>query len=427
MWYFSRNFCLGILLALIIIPLLSNAQSADEVREKINNQQNEIAEIEEEIKKYEVQLTEIGQEKQTLQGAVYELDVSRNKVNASISLAQRQINNANATIGELETDIETKENLIYQNQEALSETIRHINERESDSFIEIVLNSKDISHVWSDLETLQQFQVVVRSEVDNLSMQKDELEVARDKKAYEQGILIEHKTELSTQQRSLDINRNAKNALLKETKNRESTYQELLEEKRKAKEEFEAQLQSYESELQYILDPESIPSAGKGVLGWPLTKVRITQYFGNTKFAKSGAYNGNGHNGMDFGTPIGTPVKAALAGNIKATGNTDAYNGCYSYGKWILVEHVNGLATLYAHLSDISVNPGEPVGTGATIGYSGNTGYSTGPHLHFTVYASEAVKVVRLGDVKSRTNCADAKIPVAAWEGYLNPLDYLQE
>jgi len=420
----TRNALILIWTALLLLPLFVHAQSADEIREKINNQQDEIAEIETEIKKYEVQLTEIGREKQTLQGAVYELDVSRNKVNASISLAQRQINNANATIGELETDIVTKEDLIYQNQSALSETIRRMHERESDSFVEIILNSKDLSNVWSDLETLQQFQVVIRSEVDSLSIQKDELETARDKKAVEQGFLIEQKTELSTQQRSLDINRRAKNTLLKETKNRESTYQELLEEKRQAKKEFEAQLRSFESELQYILDPESIPPAGKGVLIRPVGGV-ITQNFGTTAFSKTGAYNGKGHNGMDFGVPIGTPVKAALAGNVKATGNTDAYRGCYSYGKWILVEHVNGLATLYAHLSDINVNPGEAVGTGKTIGYSGNTGYSTGPHLHFTVYATEAVQVVRLGDVKARTNCADAKIPVAAWEGYLNPLDYL--
>ncbi|MBL4644405.1 MAG: peptidoglycan DD-metalloendopeptidase family protein [Candidatus Pacebacteria bacterium] len=419
-----RNAFLFLFLILFAIPLIGYAQSADEIRERINNQQDEFTDIETEIKKYEVQLTQVGREKQTLQGAVYELDVSRNKVNASISLAQRKINNTSATLGELETDIETKETLISQNQLALAQTIRRMNERESDSFVEIILNSKDISNVWNDIETLQQFQVVVRSEVDVLSVQKDDLEDARDKKQIEQGILVNQKTELSTQQRSLDINRRAKNNLLKETKNRESTFQELLDAKRQAKKEFEAQLRSFESELQFLLDPESIPPAGKGVLLRPVRGV-ITQNFGTTAFSKTGAYNGKGHNGMDFGVPIGTPVKASLAGNVKATGNTDAFRGCLSYGKWILVEHVNGLTTLYAHLSDINVNPGEAVGTGGTIGYSGNTGFSTGPHLHFTVYASEAVKVVRLGDVKARTNCADAKIPVAAWEGYLNPLDYL--
>ncbi|MAZ67662.1 hypothetical protein CL652_02760 [bacterium] len=423
----ARNwFLVGFALALLVAPLFLNAQSAEELRGKIDEQQSEISKIREEIKKYEKQLDKVGKEKQTLQRAVYELDVSRNKVNASISLAQRQIDSTSATIGELLSDIREKETRIAQNQNALAETIRRMNETETDSFVEIILGTDDISSLWSDLDTLQQFQTVVRTEVDTLVLQRGELEEVKELKELEQDNLVSQKTELSTQRRSLDINRRAKSALLEETQNRESAYQELIEEKRKAQEEFEAQLRGYEQQLQFILDPNSIPPVGKGVFKWPLTNVRITQYFGNTKFAKSGAYNGNGHNGMDMGTPIGTPVKAVLAGSVRATGNTDAFPGCYSYGKWILIEHVNGLTTLYAHLSDIGVSPGEAVNTGEVIGYSGNTGFSTGPHLHLTVYASDAVKVVRLGDVKTRTNCADASIPVSAWEGYLNPLDFLE-
>tara|TARA_B100000745_G_scaffold135962_1_gene88841 strand:- start:410 stop:1360 length:951 start_codon:yes stop_codon:yes gene_type:complete len=315
--------------------------------------------------------------------------------------------------------------LIDQNQDALAETLRQIYETESGSFIEVILGNDNISNLWSDLYTIQQFQIVVRNEVEVLAEQKTQLEDVKTKKEIEQGILVEKKTDLSTQKRSLDINRQAKNNLLKETKNRESGYQELLAIKQQAKEEFEAQLQNFEAQLQYILDPTTIPPAGKGVFSWPLSQITITQYFGNTEFAKSGAYNGSGHNGVDFRAAIGTPVKATLSGNVKATGNTDIYPGCYSYGKWILIEHVNGLTTLYAHLSDINVVPGETVGTGKVIGYSGNTGFSTGPHLHLTAYSSDAVQVVRLGDIKARTNCADAKIPVASWSGYLNPLDYL--
>ena len=420
-----RNLSFGFLLAVLIVPFLGYAQSADELRNKIDTQQSEIAEIELEIKKYEKELNGIGREKQTLESAVRELDVSRKKVSASVNLAQRQINSTSATISELGKEISIKETLIYQNQDALAETIRTINRSESDSFVEVILNSSDISNIWQDIDTLQQFQVVVRSEVEELAKQKTELEVVVRRKEVEQGVLLEHKTELSSQKRSLDINRVAKNNLLKETQNRESTYQDLLAEKQRAKEEFEAQLRSFEAELSYILDPTKIPPTGKGVLNWPLSNVTITQHFGNTAFSKSGAYNGSGHNGIDFRASIGTPVKAALSGNVRATGNTDAFKGCYSYGKWVLIEHVNGLTTLYAHLSEINTTPGKSVTTGETIGYSGNTGYSTGPHLHFSVYASEAVKVVRLGDIKSRTNCANATIPVASWSGYLNPLDFL--
>ena len=68
---------------------------------------------------------------------------------------------------------------------------------------------------------------------------------------------------------------------------------------------------------------------------------------------------------------------------------------------------------------------GQSISTGDVIGFSGNTGYSTGPHLHFTVFASQGVQVVRLGDVKKITNCGNVRIPIAPLDAYLNPLSYL--
>jgi len=86
------------------------------------------------------------------------------------------------------------------------------------------------------------------------------------------------------------------------------------------------------------------------------------------------------HNGLDIGIPLGTPVKAAMAGRVAFTGNDD------SYGNYIIITHHSGYRTLYAHLSVISVKPGAYVAAGDRIGLSGSTGLSTGPHLHFTVY-----------------------------------------
>ncbi len=416
----AQNSILSVLfVALACIPLFLYAQTEDEIRGKINEQQSEIAAIEAEIKQYEQQLVSIGREKQTLESAVRELDVSRQKVNASITLAQKQINATSAEIQELSADIAAKETLIKNNQQALAETLRRIHESESMSFVEIILGSDDVSNLWSDIEAIQRFQLVVRGEVTELATQKAALEVVKLQEEAEQQDLVAHKTELSTQQHALNLNRQAKNNLLRETQNRESAYQDLLEEKRQEKEEFEAQLRAYEEELQYILDPSSIPPAGKGVLSWPLANVTITQYFGNTEFARSGAYNGRGHNGIDFRASPGTPVYAALMGEVVEVNHGVAPN-C-QYGKWILIKHGNGLTTLYAHLSEIEVVKGQRVSTKELIGFSGNTGYATGPHLHFTVYASDAVSFKQYKCNSGPT----VYVPISAYSGYLNPLDFL--
>ena len=94
---------------------------------------------------------------------------------------------------------------------------------------------------------------------------------------------------------------------------------------------------------------------------------------------------GGGSALISFGASIGTPIKAALSGTVLGTGNTDSIKGCYSFGKWVMVKHNNGLNTMYAHLSQISVSSGQSVSTGQVLGYSGETGYATGPHLHFEV------------------------------------------
>lgn len=86
------------------------------------------------------------------------------------------------------------------------------------------------------------------------------------------------------------------------------------------------------------------------------------------------------HNGIDLANAMGTPVHAAMGGRV-------AYLGMNrGYGRFILIDHGGGFQTLYAHLSKWMVSRGEEVRTGQEIGQMGDTGYSTGPHLHFTIY-----------------------------------------
>lgn len=90
----------------------------------------------------------------------------------------------------------------------------------------------------------------------------------------------------------------------------------------------------------------------------------------------------HGYNGIDFGGPTGTTVRAAAAGEVIVS-RVGSWNG--GYGNYVVIKHNNGAQTLYAHMSSVSVAAGEYVGQGATIGGIGNTGRSTGPHLHFEV------------------------------------------
>lgn len=114
--------------------------------------------------------------------------------------------------------------------------------------------------------------------------------------------------------------------------------------------------------------PEAPASSGQ--LSWPLTGP-LTSRFGERW--------GRMHEGIDIAVGSGTPVRAAAAGTV-------VYSGYMSgYGYVVVLDHGNGLSTAYAHNSSLSVTQGATVGAGSVIALSGNSGRSTGPHLHFEV------------------------------------------
>lgn len=90
----------------------------------------------------------------------------------------------------------------------------------------------------------------------------------------------------------------------------------------------------------------------------------------------------HGYNGVDLAAPIGTPVLASASGDVIISRDS-GWNG--GYGKYVVVNHSNGTQTLYAHMSEVIVGSGWHVVQGQVIGYVGNTGKSTGSHLHFEI------------------------------------------
>lgn len=118
-------------------------------------------------------------------------------------------------------------------------------------------------------------------------------------------------------------------------------------------------------------------SRGSGALAWPLANPVLTSSFG---YRTHPIYGGRRlHAGVDLRASIGTPVTAARSGVVVSAGWRGAY------GMAVIIDHGDGFATLSAHLSGVSVSAGQRVATGDVVGATGNTGGSTGPHLHFEV------------------------------------------
>jgi murein DD-endopeptidase MepM/ murein hydrolase activator NlpD len=418
---YKKQFSILFLAGLLLVPMLfSNAQTAQDIKNKIEQKNTEIEQLEKEIKAYQSQLNVLGSQKSSLAGSIKQLDITRKKLNADITITQDKIEKTNYKIEGLTSDIGGKQDSISNNMRAIELDIKRINEFEITSFAETMLGGDDFTTIWNDVDNMMTIRQGIRKKTEELRQIKGELEDTRSETIEAKNELVALKSKLADQKKIVDQNAAEKKKLLKQTQNSEANYQKLLKDQLAKKEAIEKELRDYESQLKFILDPKTLP--GAGVLSWPLDSIFVTQLFGRTVAAQR-LYASGSHSGVDFRASVGTPVKAMADGTVQGVGDTDTTCAGASFGKWIFIEYGNGLSSTYGHLSLIKVSKGQKVSRGEIVGYSGSTGHVTGPHLHVTVYAANAVKVQTLPS----KSCPGKTLtqPLAAINAYLDPMFYL--
>ncbi len=399
-----------------------HGETASELQQKIADTQKQRDALVEQQKKLVAELESIGQSKNTLQSNIKQLDVTKAKLANDIKLTQNKISTANLNIDSLQNSVNEKQSQVDTHEKAIGTAIRQLAGYDANSLVTDILNEKNLSQIWVEKSTLESLQDKLLDEIAFLVDAQKVLKQKKDEKEKVKEQLVGLKTELGGQKAVVETTQADKNKLLAQTKSQEAAYQKMLADNIALEAKFEAEQFQFESQLKVVLDPSSIPSQRKGVLVWPLSSIKVTQFFGATVEAKR-LYVSGSHGGVDFKAIVGTPVFATLSGTITDTENIRYKQGC-QYGKWVLIKHPNGMSTIYGHFSQVVVNPGQTVETGQLIGYSGATGYATGPHLHFGVYATAGVRIVDASSLGSK-NCSGIKTVAAPPQAYLDPLAYL--
>jgi murein DD-endopeptidase MepM/ murein hydrolase activator NlpD len=398
------------------------ATTVDEVKVQINDINNQIKALDAQIAQYQSQIDETGQQKDTLNNAIKELNLTRNQLLVEKNQIQSKINVTNLVIKEIGNNIETKQESIDKSESSLKEMMYSLYQTEKVSFIERVLSKENLTEVSKEYNNTISINENTKNHIKELLGEKQDLADTKNQKLKEQDKLNTLKNTLVAKETIVLNTKKEKDTLLVQTKNQEAEYQKMLAEQIKKRDVFEKSLENYESQLKFILNPKLLPKAGTGALAWPLDYVFITQLFGVTS-SSGRLYASGSHSGVDFRASVGTEVKAMSEGTILGTGDTDMYCSRASFGKWVFIKYDNGLSSIFGHLSVIMSQTGQKVKAGDIVALSGNTGHSTGPHVHVSVYASDGVKIDSVPSI--RCSGKSFIMPIAASSSYLDPMLYL--
>lgn len=358
---------------------------------QINAKNAQLREVQAKLDAAKSQLNNTTGQRKTLQSEVNRLEGQINTLELGIREDELTVDKLGLEITSLNDDVATLRDKMKDKQSTIGALLVEMQKTEGTSPLIALLQANSLSDTVREAHSQSALRERMRTDLASLqNIENDvlgKIDLSNDKRSE-----AEQRQENAKNKRLIVADQQADKAkVLASTKNQESVYQSQVAALLKQQQQIAAETEAIDAALRAKINKSTLPTTGAGVLGRPVTGP-ITQGYGATAFAQTG-YAGKRHNGIDFGTPIGTPIYAAADGTVSAVENQDAFCPRGAYGRFTTVTHGNGLVTLYAHQSKQSVSVGQAVTRGQVIGYTGMTGYATGPHLHFTVYAQSTFKI----------------------------------
>ena len=318
-------------------------------------------------------INEANKEKQDALNEKSQIEKKIDSTQSEIDSLQNDINDADARISQKETELVEAEQQAENQYEAMKIRLRTMYEDNSSSYISLLFSGENLTDMFSMAELIKQLLDYDNNMYDKFIATKEKIAAA--KKDIED--------EKARYQKSQDSYKNKRNELQGLKSDLSGTISKLendIEEYKKAYAEFERQETALKAQIAAALKNSTSGGANYsgGQLAWPAPGYTyITSPFGYRIHPTLKVYKL--HTGFDIAAPMNATVIAAEAGKVI----TAQYNS--AYGNYIVINHGNGISTLYAHNTSLLVSAGDQVTRGQTIAKVGSTGFSTGPHLHFEV------------------------------------------
>ncbi len=322
-------------------------------------------------------------------GTVYEqlhaIQIKLDTATAELKQVQADRIQLDKDITKTEAELKAAQARLQSREKVFYKRVRDIYINGRLSYLDVVVGSKDFSDFANRMEMLKR---ILQSDMDLINTIKTEREEIASKKAKleeDRAKVLELEKVAQEKQNLINQKKAERQAVLERAMNDRDTAERAYNELMASSASITTMLQQRAAERAAAAAAAASQGGGGGGATWvqgtgqlaapvvaPITSDfgwRIHPIYGTRRL----------HAGTDFGVDEGTPVHAADGGVVVEAGWVSGY------GYTVIIDHGNGMSTLYAHNSDVAVSPGQTVSKGQVVSYSGNTGGSTGPHLHFEV------------------------------------------
>lgn len=324
-------------------------------------------------------------------------------VSEQLRQIEEQLRQATAELGTIKEQRVAVENDITLNERQLAEAQKRLEGRESVfykrvrdiyingrlSYLDVVIGSKDFSDFANRLEVLKRIIDSDITLINEIKKERADIEAHKQKLEADRAKLVELEKAALAKQAEIEQKKAERNVVLQKAQNDRATAMQAIEELNASSAQVSAMLKERQAARAAAAAAAAAAAQssggqgasdnwvqGTGQLGWPVSGeitspygYRVHPIWGTTIY----------HSGIDIGVDEGTPVHAADGGVVVWSG----WMGGYGYA--VVIDHGNGLSTLYGHNSELAVDEGQSVAKGQVISYAGSTGNSTGPHVHFEV------------------------------------------
>lgn len=340
------------------------AEEQQRRQEEMNELEKKKQEKKERIAELQKQIAEAKSKKEDVMGTKNLLDQRNQLLMEEIDDTQQQIELYTQQIAEYE-EMESEQYALFCQQ------VRSEEERGSLSYLSVLFKATSIADLLNRLEFVNEVAEYDRNLIDAIRQTRENIKAEKAAKEEQEQLLAQQQDELQQK-----VNEAA--ALIAEYAATQKGYEELAAaEEREAKE--------IEAQIKKLLETSDVTPSPGGFI-WPVSTSKIiTSPMGGR--VSPGGIGSTNHRGVDIGGVGTTSAAMATKAGKVILARTVVYGsyGGSGYGNYVVVDHGGGYTTLYAHLTSVKVSVGDMVGQGDTVGITGSTGNSTGPHLHYEV------------------------------------------